>query len=440
MEAVVRRCPFLSRVSQNFLQKAGKSLIYYAQHCPIMMMKAGAKPVTRTVATSAAHSQQTKETTPVNEKPTTLTSAPSVPASQLPPGHPVPSAGQTIASKCPFLAGEMSHGKSSVVRKASVELSEDVQQMHAVRKELPVSSVNSTVTNITKVDEQKEVGLQRNLNKGTEQKPSISHLIQDNIPKSISAFKYDGFFEKKIDEKKKDHTYRVFKTVNRRADVFPMADDYSDSVSVKKEVSVWCSNDYLGMSRHPCVVGSIMDTLRHHGAGAGGTRNISGTSKYHVDLENELADLHGKDAALLFSSCFVANDSTLFTLAKMLPGCEIYSDAGNHASMIQGIRNSGVPKFIFRHNDARHLRELLRNSDSATPKIVAFETVHSMDGAVCPLEEMCDVAHEYGAITFVDEVHAVGLYGSRGGGIGDRDGVMHKMDIISGTLGEYVSM
>ncbi|CAI9604102.1 unnamed protein product, partial [Staurois parvus] len=177
------------------------------------------------------------------------------------------------------------------------------------------------------------------------------------------------------------------------------------------------------------------DTLKHHGAGAGGTRNISGTSKFHVDLEHELADLHGKDSALLFSSCFVANDSTLFTLAKMLPGCEIYSDSGNHASMIQGIRNSRVPKYVFRHNDATHLRELLKNSDPSTPKIVAFETVHSMDGAVCPLEEMCDVAHEFGAITFVDEVHAVGLYGARGGGIGDRDGVMNKMDIISGTLG-----
>ncbi|XP_038668576.1 5-aminolevulinate synthase, nonspecific, mitochondrial-like [Scyliorhinus canicula] len=436
MEAVVRRCPFLSRVSQTFLQKAGKSLIYYAQHCPIMMMRAGAKPVTRTVATSAAHCQQTKETTPVNEKPTNLASAPSVPAPQLPPGHPVPNAGQAVASKCPFLAGEMSHGKSTVVRKASVELSEDVQQMHAVRKELAVTSVNPAIANIRKAGVQKETGLLKSLNSVGKQKSSISHLIQDNMPTSVSAFKYDGFFEKKIDEKKKDHTYRVFKTVNRRADVFPMADDYSNSVSVKKEVSVWCSNDYLGMSRHSRVVGSIMDTLRCHGAGAGGTRNISGTSKYHVDLEHELADLHGKDAALLFSSCFVANDSTLFTLAKMLPGCEIYSDAGNHASMIQGIRNSGVPKYIFRHNDVHHLRDLLKKSDPATPKIVAFETVHSMDGAVCPLEEMCDVAHEYGAITFVDEVHAVGLYGSRGGGIGDRDGVMHKMDIISGTLGK----
>uniref|UniRef100_S4RFQ9 5-aminolevulinate synthase n=1 Tax=Petromyzon marinus TaxID=7757 RepID=S4RFQ9_PETMA len=184
------------------------------------------------------------------------------------------------------------------------------------------------------------------------------------------------------------------------------------------------------------------ETLKMHGAGAGGTRNISGTSRFHVELEKELASLHGKDAALLFTSCFVANDSTLFTLAKMLPvlphvkGCEIYSDAGNHASMIMGIRNSHVPKFVFRHNDPAHLEEVLKRSDPSTPKIVAFETVHSMDGAVCPLEEMCDIAHKYGAITFVDEVHAVGLYGTNGGGIGDRDNVMHKMDIITGTLGK----
>ncbi|CAB1336187.1 unnamed protein product, partial [Coregonus sp. 'balchen'] len=272
-------------------------------------------------------------------------------------------------------------------------------------------------------------------------KEAASKLQSQDLTHRISVaasanFHYDKFFEKKIDARKKDHSYRVFKTVNRRATSFPMADDYSESLLIKRDVSVWCSNDYLGMSRHPRVSQAIMDTLQKHGAGAGGTRNISGTSKFHVDLEYELADLHGKDAALLFTSCFVANDSTLFTLAKMLPGCEIYSDAGNHASMIQGIRNSGAKKFIFRHNDVNNLRELLQKSDPATPKIVAFETVHSMDGAVCPLDEMCDVSHEFGAITFVDEVHAVGLYGARGGGIGDRDGVMHKMDIISGTLGK----
>ncbi|EHB01790.1 5-aminolevulinate synthase, nonspecific, mitochondrial [Heterocephalus glaber] len=395
METVVRRCPFLSRVPQAFLQKAGKSLLFYAQNCP-KMMEVGANPAPRALTTSAVHCQQIRETPPGSEKDKTAKAsvqqapdrAQQTPdGTQLPSGHPSSATSQGTASKCPFLAAQMSQKGSSVFCKASLELQEDVQEMHAVRK-------------------------------------------------AISTFQYDHFFEKKIDEKKNDHTYRVFKTVNRRAHIFPMADDYSDSLITKKQVSVWCSNDYLGMSRHPRVCGAVVETLKQHGAGAGGTRNISGTSKFHVDLEQELADLHGKDAALLFSSCFVANDSTLFTLAKMMPGCEIYSDSGNHASMIQGIRNSRVPKYIFRHNDVAHLRELLQRSDPAVPKIVAFETVHSMDGAVCPLEELCDVAHEFGAITFVDEVHAVGLYGARGGGIGDRDGVMPKMDIISGTLGK----
>ncbi|KAM9276718.1 5-aminolevulinate synthase, non-specific, mitochondrial isoform 2-T2 [Morus bassanus] len=389
MEAVVRRCPFLARVSQTFLQKAGPSLLLYAQHCP-RMMEAAPPAAARGLATSAARGQQAEEETPAarrEAKNAKEVAQQNTDGPHLPAGHPPAGASQSSATKCPFLAAQMNHKNSNVFCKASLELQEDVQEMQADRK-------------------------------------------------AVSTFQYDQFFEKKIDEKKKDHTYRVFKTVNRKAQIFPMADDYTDSLITKKEVSVWCSNDYLGMSRHPRVCGAVMDTLKQHGAGAGGTRNISGTSKFHVDLEKELADLHGKDAALLFSSCFVANDSTLFTLAKMLPGCEIYSDSGNHASMIQGIRNSRVPKHIFRHNDVNHLRELLKKSDPSTPKIVAFETVHSMDGAVCPLEELCDVAHEHGAITFVDEVHAVGLYGPRGGGIGDRDGIMHKMDIISGTLGK----
>nr|XP_033781900.1 5-aminolevulinate synthase, nonspecific, mitochondrial [Geotrypetes seraphini] len=425
MEAVVRRCPFLSRVSQAFLQKAGQSLLMYAQNCPEMMKGLTA----RALGTSAARGQEAKDASGAKtvQQPNS--------EHRLPSGHPVPAAAQGTATKCPFLAAEMSHGSSNVFCKASLELQEDVQEMQTVRKELAETPVRPKATKPA-VDGQKQTGLLKNFQDVLKQRPEkVSHLLQDNMPKSVSTFQYDQFFERKIEEKKSDHTYRVFKTVNRRATIFPMADDYSDSV-VSKPVSVWCSNDYLGMSRHPRVLGIVMETLKQHGAGAGGTRNISGTSKFHVDLEHELADLHGKDASLLFSSCFVANDSTLFTLAKMLPGCEIYSDSGNHASMIQGIRNSRVPKYIFRHNDVDHLRELLKKSDPSIPKIVAFETVHSMDGAVCPLEEMCDVAHEYGAITFVDEVHAVGLYGSQGGGIGDRDGVMHKMDIISGTLGK----
>lgn len=442
METVVRRCPFLSRVPQAFLQKAGKSLLFYAQNCP-KMMEVGAKPAPRALSGSAALCQQVKETPPAAEKDKTAKaeappapggSPPAAGGTQLPPGHPTPSQG--AASKCPFLAAQMSQQGSSVFRKASLELQEDVQEMHAVRTEVAQASVNPSVVSVETGDGEPSGLLKNFQDLMRKQRPErVSHLLQDNLPKSVSTFQYDRFFEKKIDEKKNDHTYRVFKTVNRRAQLFPMADDYSGSVS-KKQVSVWCSNDYLGMSRHPRVCGAVMDTLKQHGAGAGGTRNISGTSKFHVDLERELADLHGKDAALLFSSCFVANDSTLFTLARMMPGCEIYSDSGNHASMIQGIRNSRVPKYVFRHNDVGHLRELLQRSDPQVPKIVAFETVHSMDGAVCPLEELCDVAHEFGAITFVDEVHAVGLYGAHGGGIGDRDGVMPKMDIISGTLGK----
>ncbi|XP_061641715.1 5-aminolevulinate synthase, nonspecific, mitochondrial isoform X2 [Phyllopteryx taeniolatus] len=424
MDVIVRRCPFLARVPQAFMQQPRNSLVVYAQRCPIMMELASkpmAQSLARALCSSSSHHQKPESSTAEGTKPEM--------EPKLPAGHStLLSSGQAVASKCPFLAAEMGQKNSSVVRQVGMEFQEDVQEVRTVQKE--VSPEQLKKPSLASPSE--------NLMKALlKQRPKmVSHLLQDNLPSSLSRFHYDDFFEKKIVEKKSDHTYRVFKTVNRLADEFPMANDFTGSLEDKREVSVWCSNDYLGMSRHPRVVQSIMETLRKHGSGAGGTRNISGTSKFHVELEQELADLHKKDAALLFTSCFVANDSTLFTLAKMLAGCEIYSDAGNHASMIQGIRNSGAKKFIFRHNDVSHLRELLRKGDPTKPKIVAFETVHSMDGAVCPLEEMCDVAHEFGAITFVDEVHAVGLYGARGGGIGDRDGVMHKMDIISGTLGK----
>ncbi|XP_072305054.1 5-aminolevulinate synthase, non-specific, mitochondrial-like [Eucyclogobius newberryi] len=311
---------------------------------------------------------------------------------------------QNVSNKCPFFATEMLQEYNKVIKEASQELQEDVHADSVIVERSLKSSVQA-------------------------------HLLK-NKPFLDITFDYETFFTKMIQNKKDDHTYRIFKTINRSAASFPMAENCSSDV--KRDVSVWCSKDYLGMSRHPKVIQATMETLRKHGAGAGGTRSISGTNEFHVELEHELSELHDKEAALLFTSCFVANDSTLFTLAKMLPGCEIFSDAGNHASMIQGIRNSGVKKFVFRHDDVSHLQELLESSDPNTPKIVAFETVHSMDGAVCPLEEMCDTAHRYGALTFVDvhEVHAVGLYGPRGGGIGERDRVLHKMDIISGTLGK----
>ncbi|XP_059241436.1 5-aminolevulinate synthase, erythroid-specific, mitochondrial isoform X2 [Mustela nigripes] len=323
-------------------------------------------------------------------------------------------------SHCPFMLSELQDGKSKIVQKAAPEVQEDVKIFKTdLPRPLASTSLRKPLSNPQEPDLISEV----------------THQVQNNMVGN-HVFGYDQFFRHKIMEKKQDHTYRVFKTVNRWADAYPFAQHFSEASMASKDVSVWCSNDYLGMSRHPQVLQATQETLQRHGAGAGGTRNISGTSKFHVELEQELAELHQKDAALLFSSCFVANDSTLFTLAKILPGCEIYSDAGNHASMIQGIRNSGAAKFVFRHNDPDHLKKLLKESNLKTPKIVAFETVHSMDGAICPLEELCDVAHQYGALTFVDEVHAVGLYGSRGAGIGERDGIMYKIDIVSGTLGK----
>ncbi|GFR24074.1 5-aminolevulinate synthase, nonspecific, mitochondrial [Trichonephila clavata] len=249
-------------------------------------------------------------------------------------------------------------------------------------------------------------------------KPSVktaSVEIQNDVidltvkEKSKGKFQYEDFFLEEIAKKKRDHSYRIFKK---------------------------CSNDYLGMSSHPSVQKAVIAAVEEYGAGAGGTRNISGNSTFHEELEKELASLHQKKAALLFTSCYVANDSTLYTLGKHLPGCHIFSDSGNHASMIQGIRNSNCMKYIFKHNDPNDLEEKLKSVDTRVPKIVAFETVHSMTGAVCPLEDLCYIAHKYGALTFVDEVHAVGLYGRNGGGIGERDGVLHKIDIISGTLGK----
>ncbi|XP_053329566.1 5-aminolevulinate synthase, erythroid-specific, mitochondrial [Spea bombifrons] len=412
MVSLIKSCPFYARDPTIFLRATRPLLLRSAERCPVM--------VTRSLATSVELQQRNKDTVPpagvstgASNRRTLAQAAPQA---------------ATATSKCPFIETEMERGESMIVQEARPEVQEDLRMFKT-------DALNSLLKEVQTSLKKKFLGIPQKVNLGTGAPLTPTHLIKQNMTGG-AAFGYDEFFSRRIEEKKRDHTYRVFKTVNRRADAYPFAEDYSDLQGDKKEVSVWCSNDYLGMSRHPRVLQAIAETLGEHGAGAGGTRNISGTSKYHVDLECELADLHDKDAALLFSSCFVANDSTLFTLARMLPGCEIYSDAGNHASMIQGIRNSGVAKYVFRHNDPAHLEELLQKSDPKRPKIVAFETVHSMDGAICPLEEMCDVAHKYGALTFVDEVHAVGLYGSRGAGVGERDGVMHKMDIISGTLGK----
>src|SRR5882762_2823283 len=244
---------------------------------------------------------------------------------------------------------------------------------------------------------------------------------------------YEGFFTGHLRRLHDEGRYRVFAELERIVGAFPRARLHREG-QPPRDVTVWCSNDYLAMGQHPTVVEAMRQAIDAQGSGAGGTRNISGTNTLHAALERELAALHEKQAALIFTSGYVANETTLQTLGALLPGCELYSDALNHASMIAGIRHSGAVRRIFRHNDVTHLEELLAGADPSTPKIVAFESVYSMDGDVSPIGEICDVAHRYGALTYLDEVHAVGMYGARGAGVAERDGALGKVDIVQGTL------
>jgi len=249
------------------------------------------------------------------------------------------------------------------------------------------------------------------------------------------AVDYSRVFSSAIDRLHAEGRYRVFIDILRNKGAYPNARCFAGH-NGPKPITVWCSNDYLAMGQHPAVIAAMEEALHDVGAGSGGTRNIGGNTHYHIELEHELADLHGKEGALLFTSGYVSNEATLSTIARLMPGCIVYSDELNHASMIAGIRNSGCEKRVFRHNDLAHLEELLAADDASAPKLIAFESVYSMDADIAPIAAICDLADKYNALTYLDEVHAVGMYGARGGGISERDAVAGRITIIEGTLGK----
>ncbi|KAG9296074.1 hypothetical protein G9A89_011926 [Geosiphon pyriformis] len=354
----------------------------------------------------------------------------------------------SMAQKCPVMGKAL----NSVQKKSLLHTSGKVAKQPT--QPLNQASVITHRHNKNPIDEHTTAATVAALKKSQQATingcPYHQQIANQELPLDHSiksrTFDYETLYQHELDKKHDDKSYRYFNNINRLAQKFPKA----HTQNVREEVTVWCSNDYLGMGRNQIVLETMKQTMDKYGAGAGGTRNIAGNCNLHLQLETELADLHHKPAALVFTSCYVANDATLSTLASKLPGCVIFSDAANHASMIQGIRHSGAQKKIFRHNDLTDLEEKLQSVDINIPKIIAFESIYSMSGTVGHIDAICNLAKKYGAITFLDEVHAVGMYGPRGAGVaehldfelnaiqpyGNNGSVLDKVDIISGTLGK----
>ncbi|KAF8559083.1 tetrapyrrole biosynthesis, 5-aminolevulinic acid synthase [Imleria badia] len=378
------------------------------------------------------------------------------------------------ATKCPIMGPALQMRSTQMVAGyASFAAQADVQQIHHSKGIFPGSEITdadiakcphaSAARAAARVAEELAAAAKADTASARKATPAAAdmtagcpfHMAAAPVPANGAqipnedTFNYDQLFAAELEKKHKDQSYRYFNNINRLANKFPLA----HTANVKDEVEVWCANDYLGMGNNPVVLETMHRTLDKYGAGAGGTRNIAGNSAMHLALEKELTSLHRKPAALVFSSCYVANDATLSTLGSKLPGLVYFSDASNHASMIQGIRHSGAKKVIFKHNDLEDLENKLRMWPLETPKIIAFESVYSMCGSIGPISEICDLAKKYGALTFLDEVHAVGLYGPRGAGVAEhldfeahqragqnpqaiKGSVMDRVDIITGTLGK----
>ncbi|KAL7424203.1 mitochondrial 5-aminolevulinate synthase [Cryptotrichosporon argae] len=374
--------------------------------------------------------------------PTTLRALAAAPA-----GHPAVSGLTAKAMACPMMGPSLA-ARAQARSYAAVAGNKDLEEFHK-KKDIPFDPATPAKCPHAKAAREAAAVAQAEADVKASSGASTTSSTTAARKPATGAFDYETFYQAELEKKHKDKSYRYFNNINRMAAKFPVA----HTANPKDEVDVWCSNDYLGMSKNPVVLDTMKRTLNRYGAGAGGTRNIAGNGALHLSLEDELASLHRKQAALVFSSCYVANDACLATIGSKLPGCVIFSDASNHASMIQGIRHSGAKKVIWKHNDLADLEAKLKAVPKETPKLIAFESVYSMCGSVAPIEAICDLADKYGALTFLDEVHAVGMYGPSGAGVAEhldfsahyatrdlaepvRGSVQDRIDIITGTLGK----